>query len=85
MADYTTIALLDKDKERLDEVADCLDGNPSYREVINFLADEHENRQDGYEFVLARAIAGADEDDVTRIIKRVENDKEFVENLNNDK
>lgn len=57
-------------------------GNPSYRDIVNHLVNEFESRQDEYESVLARAIASADEEDATRIIQRVESDKEFVENLN---
>jgi len=86
MAEYTTVAITDDDKERLDEFGErhVEGGNPSYRTIINFLVDEYENRQDDYEAVLARAIARADEDDASRIIRRVNSDKEFVENLNND-
>lgn len=86
MTNYTTVALTNEDKERLDELGERhFEGqNPSYRQIINFLADEYETREDGYEYVLARAIAGADEDDVQRIIQRVNSDKEFVENLNNE-
>lgn len=84
--DFTTVALTQDDKERLDVLADQhLDvENPSYRDVINHLADEYENRQDDYENILARAIANADEDDAERIIQRVEHDKEFVEQLSDD-
>lgn len=83
---FTTVALTDEDKSRLDEFgAQYLnDENASYREIINFLADEYESRQDEYEQVLARAIASADEEDASRIIQRVQSDKEFVENLNDE-
>lgn len=86
MSKYTTIALEQEDKERLDEVAAVYldDENASYRTIINFLVDEVDNRSDEYEDVLARAIANADEDDVMSAISRVERDKAFVEDLNNE-
>jgi len=86
MSKYTTVAITDEDKERLDQFGEHhIEGtNPSYRIMINFLLDEFENRQDDYEVVLARAIARADEDDASRIISRVNSDKDFVENLDNE-
>lgn len=59
-----------------------MDGNASYRNIINFLVDEFEQQESNYEQVLARAIARADEDDVLDAIERVESDKQFVEELN---
>lgn len=81
---FTTIAIKDSDKERLDEAAETLMEDPqaSYREIINYLIDEVEHHSDDYEEVLARVIANSDEDDVTRAIRRVESDKRFVEALN---
>lgn len=86
MGKYTTVALTDEDKTRLDNLAErhLDDDNPSYRKTINFLMDVFEERQEEYDYVLAKAIARADGDDVRRVITRVESDKEFVEKLNND-
>ena len=86
MTDYTTVALEQEDKERLDVVGEVYleEDNPSYRAIVNFLVDEVENRSDEYEDVLARAIANADEDDVMSAISRVERDKAFVEELNDE-
>jgi predicted transcriptional regulator len=86
MSEYTTIALTDEDKTRLDRLADqhLEDENVSYRTIVNYLADEFEERQDDYEYVLAKAIAGADEEDAERVVNRVESDKEFVQNLNDE-
>lgn len=86
MGEFTTIALTEDDKSRLDNIAEqhLNDGNTSYRKTINYLIDEIEERHDDYEYVLAKAIAGASEEDVSRIISRVESDKNFVEDLNNE-
>lgn len=86
MTDYTTVALEQEDKERLDAVGEQYldDSSPSYRKIINFLMDEVDNRSDEYEEVLARAIANADEEDVMSAISQVERDKAFVEELNKD-
>lgn len=84
--DYTTIALTDEDKSRLDVLAEQHMGedNVSYRTIVNYLADEFEERQDDYEYVLAKAIANADEEDAERVVSRVESDKEFVQELNDE-
>jgi len=85
MTDYTTVALTSEDKERLDEIGERhFDESASYRQIINFLADEYEYQESQYEMVLARAIASADEDDVMDAVRRVERDKQFVENVNNE-
>lgn len=85
-SEYTTIALKADDKTRLDEVGDThmSEESPSYRNIINFLVDSMEERSNSYEEVLSRAIANADEDDVMEAIQRVERDKAFVEELNQD-
>lgn len=83
MTEYTTVALTDSDKVRLDELGERhFDGNPSYREIINHLVDDFEDTESRYEKVLARAIANADEDDVLDAVGRVERDKAFVEEVN---
>lgn len=83
--DYTTIALLPEDKERLDEAGERLfEGSFSYRDIVTVLLDEFESQQDGYEEVLARAIAGADEGDVERVISKVNGDREFVKEVSCD-
>lgn len=86
MTDYTTVALTSDDKSRLDEVAEqhMDEDNASYRQIINYLVDSVDNRSDEYEEVLARAIANADEDDVMDAVSRVDRDKQFVEDLNNE-
>jgi len=87
--DYTTVALHPEDKERLDRVgkewiADDEDDTFSYREVVNFLVDNLEEKESEYERLLAQAIINADEDDVERVITRLDNDKEFVKEVSND-
>jgi len=81
--EYTTVALTPEDKARLDRIkATYLDDDAaSYREVINFLADEVENYADEYEAVLARAIIRASDDDMQRVRERVRNDTQFVERV----
>jgi len=83
--DFTTIALTAEDKANLDELGEkYLEENPSYRTIVNFLIDEYENRQDDYEHVLANAIANADLSEAERVVNRVEKDKEFVQDLNDE-
>ena len=86
MAKYTTIALEKEDKQRLDKVSGdyMVNESPSYREIINFLIDRVEERSDNYEKILARAISNANENDVMNAITRVERDKAFVEELNDE-
>lgn len=81
--DYTTIAVTPDDVERLNEIeAKHFDGNASYRQIINFLVDEKENREDSFEEVLAAAIARADTDDVERALQRTASDANWVRELN---
>lgn len=86
MADYSTVALTHEDKARLDNIGErhLDDDNVSYRQIINYLADRFEERQEEYDYILAKAIARASSDDVKRVVTRVESDKEFVERLNDD-
>lgn len=87
MPDFTTVALTDEDKSSLDNIGERRmdEENPSYRKIINFLVEKLEEQQEEYDHVLAKAIARADGQDVKRVVTRVESDKEFVEELNNEK
>jgi len=81
--EYTTIAVTPGDVERLNEIkTKHLDNeSASYREVINYLVDEKETREDSFEEILAVALRDTDESDVYRAYERVKNDEEFVQEL----
>lgn len=79
---YTTIAVTPEDVDRLDEVkAKHLRDTASYREVINFLVDEKEKREDSFEEVLTVMLDSVEEEDVARVLQRTRSDANWVREL----
>lgn len=79
MADYSTIALYPEQKDGLDKVNEReFDGKATYREVVEYLLDEHQNQRDSFDEVVRQALLNLDDRDINRILRRLENDAEWV-------
>lgn len=79
---YTTIALKPEEKEALDRVNKVsLDGNASYREVVDFLVEKHEEERQELDAVVLDALSRIDDRDVQRILQRRQNDANWVKEV----
>lgn len=79
MPNYSTIAVYPEQKERLDAVNEReLDGDAAYREIIEYLLEEHRNERDAFDEVVRQALLNLDDRDINRILRRLENDAKWV-------